>query len=189
VPRALKLSSLAALAAAGLLAGALAAGGRAEEPATTTTDTAAAVTTAAAATTTVAETTTVPETTTVTETTTVEHTTTRILQVPASPTTTTASSSGSGETPAWVWVLIAVLGIVLIATIVLLGRRTRGPTNDVSVEQQRFQLDAAVGSWAAQGWAIASQNVDSAVLHRGDESMLVSVDRAGNVTTRPLPPA
>ena len=38
-----------------------------------------------------------------------------------------------------------------------------------------------------QGWALDSQSADSAVLRRGGELMVVSVDPAGNVSTRPLP--
>jgi hypothetical protein len=38
-----------------------------------------------------------------------------------------------------------------------------------------------------QGWALDSQGADSAVLRRQGELMLVSVDPAGNVSTRPLP--
>jgi len=68
--------------------------------------------------------------------------------------------------------------------IVLLARRgDRG----LSVEEQRQKLDAAVGSWVAQGWAIESETTDSTVLRRGNETMLVSVDQAGHVSTRPLP--
>jgi hypothetical protein len=37
-----------------------------------------------------------------------------------------------------------------------------------------------------QGWALDSQSADSAVLRRGTELMLVSVDDAGHVSTRPL---
>jgi hypothetical protein len=38
-----------------------------------------------------------------------------------------------------------------------------------------------------QGWALESQSADSAVLRRGGELMVVSVDEAGHVSTRPLP--
>ena len=100
--------------------------------------------------------------------------------------TTTTSSSDENSTPDWAWVLIAILAVGLIALIVLLARRGGG---GVSVEERRHLLDAAVGSWATQGWAVESETADSAVLRRGNESMLVSVDRAGHVSTRPLPTA
>jgi hypothetical protein len=67
---------------------------------------------------------------------------------------------------------------------VLLSRRG---SNTVLVDDRRRQLDAAVASWTAQGWAIQNQTADSAVLNRSAESMLVSVDKAGDVSTRPLP--
>ena len=54
-------------------------------------------------------------------------------------------------------------------------------------EDQLCMKVRAVASWAAQGWAIETQTDDSAVLRRGAEAMLVSVDQAGHVSTRPLP--
>jgi hypothetical protein len=89
-----------------------------------------------------------------------------------------------------VWVLIAILAVGLVVLIVLLARRGGGgaAAAGVPVDARRRQLDAAVGSWFAQGWAIESQTADSAVLRRGAEAMLVSVDEAGHVSTRPLPP-
>jgi hypothetical protein len=57
----------------------------------------------------------------------------------------------------------------------------------MSLQDRRRQLDATVGTWAAQGWALETQTDDSAVLRRGSEAMLVSVDQAGHVSTRPLP--
>jgi len=131
-------------------------------------------------TTTSVSTTTLPATT-VSTTTTIERTTTRL--VPLGTSTTTSSSETTG-TPAWIWALVAILAVGLVVVIVLLARRgDRG----LSVEEQRQKLDAAVGSWVAQGWAIESETTDSTVLRRGNETMLVSVDQAGHVSTRPLP--
>jgi hypothetical protein len=204
VLRASKLSGLALIFALGALAAwTLGASGRTAE--TTTVDTApvaetttaveattAAETTTAVADTTTAETATTAETTTeatpgttVVATTTLQITTTRILPVPTSVETT--SSGSDDDTPAWVWVLIAILAAGLVALIALLARRGRGG-GGLSVEDRRRHLDAAVASWTAQGWAIESQTADSAVLRRDAESMLVSVDQAGHVSTRPLPP-
>lgn len=170
VPRAVILSAFALLFAAGvLLATAAVAGGQAADSTTTET-------------TTTVETTTAPGTTSIT-TATVPQTTTRRVIVTTSGTTTSASGTGNG-TPVWVWVLIGVLALALIVVIVLLATR-RGGT--VPVDERRRLLAGAVGSWASQGWAIDSQTADSAVLRRGNELMLVSVDPAGRVTTRPLP--
>jgi uncharacterized membrane protein len=180
-----------------LLAWTLSAGSFAAD--TTTADTVAAVTTtevtdtstaAAETTTAAAETTTAPaETatapgTTVFSTTTVATTTIRLVPLPVTGITTSASSDDDG-TESWVWVLLAILAVALVALFVLLARRGR---DGVSAEERRLQLDAAVGSWAAQGWAVESTTPDSAVLRRGSEAMLVSVDRAGHVSTQPLPP-
>jgi hypothetical protein len=156
VPRALKLLGLAALFAAGLVAGAVIVGaGQAQDTTTTTT------------TTTTLETTTTPGTTE-----TVEHTTTRKIILPA---TTTGSESSDNGTPTWVWILLGVLALgVVVLLVVLLTRRGGG---GVSAEERRRLLDGAVSSWVAQGWA---------VLRRGGELMAVSVDQVGQVTTRPL---
>jgi hypothetical protein len=83
-------------------------------------------------------------------------------------------------------VVIGLLAVGLIALIVLLARRGR---NAVSVDDRRRQLDSVVESWAAQGWAIQEETTDSAVLRRGAEAMIVSVDKAGHVSTRPVPGA
>ena len=119
------------------------------------------------------------------ETETVERTTTRILPVSTTQTTTSTSSDTEG-TPAWVWVLLAILAAGLVALIVLLARRGRGTATATPEERQR-RLDAAVATWTTQGWAIERQTADSAVLRRGAESMLVSVDATGHVSTTPLP--
>ncbi len=102
--------------------------------------------------------------------------------VPTPGTTTEASSSSSG-TPAWVWVLLGILAVALVVLVVLLTRRGGGT---VPAEERRRRLDGAVASWAAQGWAVDSQTADSTVLRRDTELMLVSVDQAGHVSTRPL---
>jgi hypothetical protein len=161
----MKAVALAALFAAGiLLAGALTARGQGIE---TTTET---------ITSTVHETTTEPGTTVVT-TATVESTT------PTAPTTTAGSSSNSGI-PTWVWVLLAVLAAAIVGLVVAL--LTRSGTDGVPPTERRRRLDNAVATWAAQGWAVESQSSDSAVLQRGMEQMVVSVDNAGQVSARPI---
>jgi hypothetical protein len=174
-----KIAGLSALAACGvLLAVALPAQGRglATTTDTTTTDT---TTEASTAETTVVST--VESTAIVT--TTVEQTTTRQIIVPTLPTTTESSSSESG-TPVWVWVLLAILAVGLVVFAVLLARRSPGMSRD----ERRRRLDAAVVSWVAQGWAIESQDAESAVLRRVEDLVLVQVDAAGHVTARPLGP-
>ena len=168
MPTAVKLSGLVPLFAAGaLLAVAVPAGGRAAEQTTTEITT---------------QTTTAPGSTVIT-TATVEQTTTRKVFVQTSGTTTATTSSNNG-TPAWVWVLLGILALALVVLIVFLARRGGGT---VPVEERRQRLDGAVATWAAQGWALESQSADSAVLRRGNELMLISVDQAGHVSTRPLP--
>jgi hypothetical protein len=162
----MKLSALAALFVVGFLASAIiVSGGRAQIPTRTETT---------------VETTTLPGTTE-----TVEQTTTRRVIV---PTTTTESGSNVDDTPTWVWVLLGVLALgVVVLLVAVLSRRGGG--GGVSVEERQRRLDGAVGSWVAQGWAVESQTADSAVLRRGGDLMLVSVDQGGHVSTRPMPAA
>jgi hypothetical protein len=161
-----KLVGLVALFAAGLLlAGGLAATGVAD---VTTTET-------LPITTTVEETTTAPATTVAT---TVEQTTTL---APTTPTTTSSSSSSS--TPTWVWVVLGILAAGVIGLLVALFTGGRG---GISGEERQRRLDAAVASWATQGWALESQTPGSAILRRGPDLMVVSIDDHGQINTRPL---
>jgi hypothetical protein len=163
-----KLAALAALLAAGIFLGAeLGAGGAAQLVTTERT------------TTTVPETTTAPGTTVVT---TVQQTTTRRVIVPG---TTTSGSSSTSSTPTWVWVVLGILAVAVIGLFIALLTRGGGGGAVAPAERGR-RLDGAVASWAAQGWALESQTADSAVLRRGDERMLVSVDQAGQIDSRPL---
>jgi hypothetical protein len=61
-----------------------------------------------------------------------------------------------------------------------------GRKGGVPGEEHRRWLDGAVASWIAQGWALDNQAADSAVLRRGNEMLLVAVDEAGHVSSRPL---
>lgn len=161
-----KLVGLVALFAAGLLlAGGLAATGVADVTTTATLP----------VTTTVEETTTAPATTVAT---TVEQTTT---VAPTSPTTTSSSSSSS--TPTWVWIVLGVLAAGIIGLLVALFTGGRG---GVSGEERQRRLDAAIASWGAQGWALDSQTPGSAILRRGPDLMVVSIDDRGQISTRPL---
>ena len=167
MPKVVKLMGFAVLFAAGaLLAVAI---GRAADVTTTATET-----------TTTVETTTAPATTL---TTTVEQTTTRRLTVAPA---TTSTSDNDESVPVWAWVLIGALAVGLIILLALLLSRRGG--SGLSAAERRGRLDATVTSWLAQGWAIESQSADSAVLRRGNEWMLVGVDPAGYVSTRPVTP-
>jgi hypothetical protein len=169
VRRTISLSGLAVLFVAGVILA-----GTAAAQDTTTTLTTTEQTTSV-------ETTTEPATTVVTTATVQQTTTRRVIVTP----TTTASSSSEGGTPAWVWILLGILGgLLILAVAMLVAGRGRG--SKVPPEERRRRLDGAVGTWAVQGWAIESQSGDSAVLRRGGELMLVSVDEAGHVGTRPL---
>jgi hypothetical protein len=160
-----RLVGLAVLFAAGLLlAGGLAAPGVAD---VTTTET-------LPVTTTVSETTTEPATTVLT---TVEQTTT---ENPTPTTPTTTSSSSESSTPTWAWVALAVLAAAVIGLLVALLARRGG----ISADERQRRLDAAVATWAAQGWAIVSQTAGSATMSRGSEVMVVSVDVKGQVDAR-----
>ena len=167
-----KTLALAACFAAGIsAAGLLAVGGRAAD--TTTAETTTSVTTTAPGDTTQEATTVTVATTTTVEDTTIQATV---------PTTTVAESSDDG-TPVWVWVLLAILAVALAAAIGMLARR--GRNQPLSPEERGRRLDNAVGTWAAQGWAVETQTLDSAVLQRAGERMIVAVDAAGQITTRP----
>jgi hypothetical protein len=168
---ALQIAAAVVIFFAGIvLAGAFVAGGWAQD---TTTET-------------VLETTTRVETTIETATQTVEQTTTREVVVPRPATTATTmpEESSTGDTPLWVWVLLAILAVALAVAIVLLFGR--GRSAGIPDAERRRRLDGAVGSWTVQGWALENQSGDSAVLQRGGERMLVSVDPSGQITTRPL---
>jgi hypothetical protein len=162
----MKLLALAALFAAGVLLG----GGFVAHGTTfqATTETRTETTT-----TTVRETTTEPGTTVVT---------TATVPLTTAPTATTSPSSTS-KTPTWVWVVLAILATAAIGLAVALLTRRGGAVPPT--ERQR-RLDRAVATWATQGWALENQTIDSAILQRGPEQMIVSVDSAGHVTAHPL---
>jgi hypothetical protein len=191
VPKALTLPGLAAVFAAGLvLAVTLPVGGGAADRTTTDTTTTTTDTATTETTTTTPETTTETTTTTTTlpsRTVTVETTTTNFVTLP-NQTTTTEETSTSNGTEAWVWVLLGILAAGLIALIVLFATRGHGGGGGSALapEDRLRRLDGAVASWTAQGWAVETQTADSAVLRRGGEAMLVSVDPGGHVATRPL---
>ena len=170
-----RVLALVALFASGLLtAGVLATVGSAD---TTTTETTTVQTTSTEhETTTVQETTTAPATTVVT---------TATVPPTTAPTTTAAESTSSG-TPTWVWVVLGLLAAALIGLLVYVLTH-RGPAT-VPEAERRLRLQGAIDTWAAQGWALASESADTAVLQRGNERMTVSVDATGHINTRAMNP-
>ncbi len=173
-------AALAALFCAGVIA---AYGGAAVNAAGTSTDPTVSLPT------TTAEETSVPATTvqqtTVQLTVTQTHTTitsgpgTVVVNPPASATDT---SSG---TKTWALVAIGAAIVALIALIGWLASRHK----DLPPDARRRVLAQAVAAWVAQGWAPVSQTDSTAVLRRGDEHVVVSVDGRGNISSQPVAPA
>jgi hypothetical protein len=99
------------------------------------------------------------------------------------PTSTAATtSSAASNTPTWVWIVLGILAAAVIGLAVAMLTRRGG----LSEEERQRRLDAAVASWAAQGWAMESQTPGSAILRRGPELMVVSIDDKGQTNARPL---
>ena len=174
--------ALACLAfAAGIVVAAASGAGYASTDTTATTDTG---TTAPAVVTVTTERT---ETLTVTEThaaTTAETSTTEDTATTATTTETTGSGSGGGF-PTWAIVLIVALVIGLIAAVAyLLGRGKK--QDDNALDGRTRILDAAVASAVASGWTVESSSPLEAVIRRGDDRTLLTVDDQGRVTRRPL---
>ena len=169
--KAAKLTVFLVLFAAGVaVAGLVAARGVADTTTETLTETATTV-----------ETTTEPGQTVVT-TATVEQTTTRKVILPGPTTSTATTGSSSSGTPTWVWVLLGGLALaVAVLAVVLLTRRGGGETVD-----RAGRLDGALGSWLAQGYALESRSATSAVVRRGAERIMISVDPTGTVSSQSL---
>ncbi|HEY4237972.1 MAG TPA: hypothetical protein VGM45_11650, partial [Gaiellaceae bacterium] len=82
----------------------------------------------------------------------------------------------------WVWVVLGVLAAAVIGLIVALLTRHSG----LSADERQRRLDAAIASWAAQGWVLDSQTAGSAIMRRGPDLMVVSIDDKGLTNARPL---
>jgi hypothetical protein len=80
-------------------------------------------------------------------------------------------------------VLVAAGAALLIGLVVWLIVRS---SKSRSLAERQRLIAATVAGWTAQGWAIESQTPDSAVLRRGGEVVLVSVDPDGRIVSRPL---
>ena len=77
---------------------------------------------------------------------------------------------------------VAALKALVIGLLVALFTGGRG---GISGEERQRRLDAAVASWATQGWALEGQTPGSAILRRGPDLMVVSIDDHGQINTRP----
>jgi hypothetical protein len=178
----MKPLGLAALFAAGVLgAGVLATVGGAQTTETTTETVHETTTQTVTQPTTVHETTTVQQTTTAPATTVTSTETQTVVTTTTPPVTTSGEATSTTGTPTWVWVLLALLGAAVIGlAVVLFSRRGAG----IPDMERRQRLQGAVAGWTAQGWALLNQTADTALLQRGDERMAVSVDQAGQISTR-----
>jgi hypothetical protein len=99
------------------------------------------------------------------------------IVVTQAPTTDTSSS-----TKTWALVAIGVAIFALIALIAWLASRHK----DLPADARRRMLAQAVAAWVAQGWAPVSQTDTTAILRRGDEQVVLSVDGRGNISSQPV---
>lgn len=117
---------------------------------------------------------------------TVTQTQTTITNGPGTVEVTTASATNtSSGTKTWALVAIGVAIVALIALIGWLASRHK----DLPAEARRRVLAQAVAAWVAQGWAPVNQTDSTAVLRRGDEHVVLSVDGRGNISSQPVGPA
>lgn len=98
---------------------------------------------------------------------------------------TTAAASSDTSTDTWLWVLLA-LAVVAVAVIAIVALLRRRGGNGVSNGERQQRLDAAVGTWTAQGWSIEREADDGALLANGRSRMLVNVDASGHISTNRL---
>jgi hypothetical protein len=144
-------------------------------------DSTGALTVTLSAATTTTEEPTVPQTTvevTVTNT----QTTVGPGTVVINPPTSTSTTETSSETKTWALVVIGIAIVILIGLIGWLASRHK----DLPPEARRGALDRAVGAWVAQGYAPVNQTDTTAVLRRGDEQVVVTVDGRGNISSQPV---
>jgi hypothetical protein len=82
-------------------------------------------------------------------------------------------------------VAIGIAIVILIALIGWLASRHK----DLPAEARRRVLAQAVAAWVAQGYAPVNQTDTTAVLRRGDEHVVLTVDGRGNISSQPVAPA
>ncbi len=102
-----------------------------------------------------------------------------VVNPPASTTDT------SNETKTWALVVIGIAIVILIGLIGWLASRHKDPPT----EARRRALGQAVAAWVAQGYAPVNQTDTTAVLRRGDEHIVLTVDGHGNISSQPVAPA
>ena len=103
--------------------------------------------------------------------------------VVVNPPTTTTDTSSSTQT--WALVAIGIAIVILVALIGWLASRHK----DLPADERRRVLGQAVAAWVAQGFAPVNQTDTTAVLRRGDEHVVLSVDGRGNISSQPVSPA
>jgi hypothetical protein len=128
---------------------------------------------------------TVTETTAETQTATVQETVTATVPAVSPVTTTTPEENTSSGTSTWVWVAVGLAALALVLLIVWLAGR--GLRRQLPVEARQQRVFTAVQLWTAKGWMLERETPDSAVLSRGNEIVLLTVDAYGNVNAGPLP--
>lgn len=101
--------------------------------------------------------------------------------VVVNPPTTTTTDTSSG-TKTWALVAIGIAIVILIGLIGWLSSRHK----DLPAEARRRVLGQAVAAWVAQGYAPVNQTDTTAVLRRGDEHVVLTVDGRGNIGSQPV---
>ena len=106
--------------------------------------------------------------------------------------TATPDDTTTVELPTWGWALVAAgATAVLIATFALgrASKRNRQRTGERLPAERSQTLLAALSGWLAEGWVIESQSSTEAVVRKGTERRLLSVDAGGAFGRSELPPA
>jgi hypothetical protein len=104
--------------------------------------------------------------------------------------TETAASTSRVDLESWHWALLAAgaTAVVLIAFAVGRGsRRQRREPVEKSPEARNQMLLAALSGWIAEGWTIESQSSAEAVVRKGTERRLLTVDVHGALNRSELP--
>ncbi len=104
--------------------------------------------------------------------------------------TETEESTQRIDLETWHWALLAAgaTAVVLIAFVVGRGsRRQRREPLEKSPEARNQMLLAALSGWIAEGWAIESQSSVEAVVRKGTERRLLTVDAHGALNRSELP--
>jgi len=93
-----------------------------------------------------------------------------------------ATTDTSDETKTWALVAIGIAIVIMVGLIGWLASRHK----DLPTEARRRALGQAVAAWVAQGYAPVNQTDTTAVLRRGDEHVVLTVDGRGNISSQPV---